>query len=137
MHKLVGIWIDHEKSKIITLIGKSVEVSEVKSGVGGHFRMSGGTRSKVAYGPMSIADERKVDRKRKHRLQKYFTDVIKQLSDVDKILIFGPGEAKVELKKKLESTHALAGKIVAVEPVDKMSEKQMIAKVKSYYGIPK
>ena len=137
MHKLVGIWVDRERSKIITLIDKSVDVKEIKSGVGGHFRMSGGSRSKVAYGPMSIADERKVDRKRKQQLQKYYSDVIKQVSQADKIFIFGPGKAKVELKKRLEEVSGLSKKVSAVEAVDKMSEKQMIAKVKSYYSVAK
>ena len=137
MQKLFGIWIDQEKAKIIALIGKEVKITYIDSGAGGHFRMSGGTRSKVAYGPMSIADERKVDRRRKHRLQKYYSEVVKQLSDADKIFILGPGEAKVELKRHLEESQPLAGKIAAVEPVDKMSEKQIVAKVKSYYGIKK
>ena len=137
MQKLIGIWIDQERAKIIALVGSEVKITYIDSGAGGHFRMSGGTRSKVAYGPMSIADERKIDRRRKHKLHKYYSEVVKQLSDADKIFIMGPGEAKVELKRHLGATHLLAGKITAVEPVDKMSEKQIIAKVKSCYGIKK
>jgi hypothetical protein len=47
-------------------------------------------------------------------------------------LIFGPGEAKGELKKRLESK-GLGGRIVGVETTDKMTERQIAAKVRAYF----
>jgi hypothetical protein len=47
-------------------------------------------------------------------------------------LIFGPGEAKGELKTRLES-HKLGGRIVAVETVDNMTDNQIAAKVRDYF----
>lgn len=45
------------------------------------------------------------------------------------ILIFGPGEAKEELDKRLES-EGLKERVLAVETVDKMSDRQIAAKVR-------
>jgi hypothetical protein len=58
--------------------------------------------------------------------------VISHIRDADSILIFGPGEAKGELKKRLESK-GLGGRIVAVETTDKMTERQIAAKVRAYF----
>jgi hypothetical protein len=45
--------------------------------------------------------------------------VIASIRDAESILIFGPGEAKGELKKRLEEDK-LGGHIVSIETVDKM-----------------
>ena len=57
------------------------------------------------------------------------------MDDADKILIFGPGEAKIELEKELKKSKELSLKIVGVEPADKMTEKQIAAKVKKVFRI--
>jgi hypothetical protein len=47
------------------------------------------------------------------------------------VQIFGPGEAKGELKKRLESK-GFKGHILAVETVDKMTDRQIAAKVREH-----
>jgi hypothetical protein len=47
-------------------------------------------------------------------------------------LIFGPGEAKVELKKRLENVD-LHGHIVGIETTDKMTDNQIVAKVRQRF----
>jgi hypothetical protein len=51
----------------------------------------------------------------------------------ESILLFGPGEAKGELRKRLERDK-LGGRIVAVETVDKMTDRQIAAKVRGYFS---
>lgn len=63
------------------------------------------------------------------QLTKYYDDVIATLRDAEGILIFGPGEAKGELKKRLEHS-GLGARIVGIETVDKMTERQIAAKVR-------
>jgi hypothetical protein len=43
--------------------------------------------------------------------------------------LFRPGEAKGEIKKRLESKE-LGGRIIGVETVDKMTDRQIAAKVR-------
>ena len=53
--------------------------------------------------------------------------------DAESILIFGPGEAKGELKKRLERLN-LGEHIAGVETVDKMTDGQIAAKVRQRFG---
>jgi hypothetical protein len=55
------------------------------------------------------------------------------LSDADRILIFGSGEAKVELKKEIAKSKEVAGKIKQIESADKMTQRQIAAKVRSFF----
>ena len=52
---------------------------------------------------------------------------------VNTTLIFGPGEAKTELKKAIERAKTLKGRIRSVEAVDKMTKGQIVAKVREYF----
>jgi hypothetical protein len=58
--------------------------------------------------------------------------LIAAMRDAESILIFGPGEAKGELKERLERNY-LGGRIVAVEAVDKMTDRQIAAKVRQHF----
>jgi stalled ribosome rescue protein Dom34 len=91
-----------------------------------HVRFSGGNRTEQG----SADDQR--DRQFASHLDRYYDQVISNIRDADSILIFGPGEAKGELKKRLESK-GLGGCIVGVETTDKMTERQIAAKVRAYF----
>jgi len=58
--------------------------------------------------------------------------VIASIGDPESILIFGPGEAKGELKERLKKD-GLAGRIVGVETADKMTDRQIAAKVRQHF----
>jgi hypothetical protein len=58
--------------------------------------------------------------------------VIAHLRDAESILIFGPGEAKEELEKCLASK-GLGGRIVGIETVDKMTDRQIAARVRQHF----
>ena len=134
MKKYVGIWVDHEKAFIASLV-KNDEITheaihQIKSNVEGHFRLSGGSRSRTPYGPQDVASEKSIDKRRNHRLRQYYQKVIRQIQDSRKVLIFGPGEAKLELEKEIRKSKELARKLVGVETADKMTERQIAAKVR-------
>ena len=68
-------------------------------------------------------------------MQKYYDDIISQLGLPDALLIFGPGEAKLELKERLNRSKALSECTVDIETADKLTEPQIVAKVKEHFGI--
>ena len=73
------------------------------------------------------------DRQLGNHLNNYYDQVIAVIRDADAIQIFGPGEAKGELEKRLE--HAgLKARIFALETVDKMTDHQISAKVRERYS---
>ncbi len=52
--------------------------------------------------------------------------------DADNILIFGPGEAAGELKKRLKR-HKLRGSILGVEVAKRMTDPQIVARVRQFF----
>jgi stalled ribosome rescue protein Dom34 len=130
MKRYAGIWIDQEKAFIVLFHGEEASVHLIQSNVEGRIRLSGGSRSRTPYGPQDVASEGKIERRRKHHLQDYYQEVVQALVDADKLMIFGPGEAKAELAKEIKNSKELAAKIVSIERADKMTQEQIIAKVK-------
>ena len=135
MKKYVGIWIDFEKAFIVSNEGGEESTARIDSNVEGRVRLSGGSRSATPYGPQDIRSERKVEERRKHHLRRYYEAVIKAIGDAHTILILGPGEAKLELEKEMRKSKQLAGKIAAVERADKMTERQIAARVRGFFGL--
>ena len=91
-----------------------------------HVRFSGGSRAEEGK-----ADDQR-DRQFSGHLNRYYDAVITYLRDAESILIFGPGEAKGELEKRL-ANQGLAGHVVGIETVDKMTEPQIMAKVRQHF----
>ena len=133
MEKLFGLWVDHEKAIIVSLIDGSHKVTHLESDIEGRFRLKGGSRSNTPYGIQSATSESKRDFRYSKHLNIYFQHIIDLLKDAKHIFIFGPGEAKIELKKEIEKNNVLLGKISDIETTDKLTEPQIIAKVKKYF----
>ena len=133
MKKYMGVWIDHEKAFLVTLTGGKEVTTFVESNVEGRVRLSGGSRSRSPYGPQDVASERKRDERHRHRLREYYQRIIRELEDAHRILIFGPGEAKIELENEMKKSKQFSPKIVSVEPADKMTEAQIAAKVRNAF----
>jgi len=72
------------------------------------------------------------DRKFGNHLKSYYAEVIAVIRDADTIQIFCPGEAKGELEKRFEQ-EGLTAKVLAVETVDKMTDRQISAKVREHF----
>jgi hypothetical protein len=135
--RFIGMWIDHEKAYIVSIDNSREHTVYIRSNVEGRFRLSGGSRSSKAYGPQEVASERKIEEKRKHHLQRYYRNVIRAIRDGERILIFGPGEAKIELEREIKKTKDLYSRIDGVEPADKMTERQIVARVREFFALEK
>jgi len=133
MEKLFGLWVDHEKAIIVSLIDGSHKVTHVESDIEGRFRLKGGSRSNTPYGIQSATSESKRDFRYSKHLNIYFQHIIDLLKEAKQIYIFGPGEAKFELKKKIEKNNVFLDKISDIETTDKLTEPQIIAKAKKYF----
>jgi hypothetical protein len=126
-----GLWIDHRKAVIVMVSEEEDATRHIESNVERHVRFSGGAESGDSHHshPGSAEDTR--ERHFEGHLTKYYDEVIACVRDAEAILIFGPGEAKGELKARLEHG-GLGARIVGVEPVDKMTDPQIAAKVREY-----
>ncbi len=132
MTKQIGLWIDHKKAVIVILTGKGVEIKKIESSDKKHVRFRGGARAKTPYGAQFFTAETQMDRQYTEHLNKYYGEVITCVRDADSILICGPGEAKLELQKRLTHVH-LSKKIVAIKALDKITERQLVAEVRRHF----
>jgi len=126
MKRQVGLWIDHRKAVIVTITETSKEIKEITSNMEKHTRFTGGTASEDS----STEDVR--DRQFEKHLNSYFDAVVAVIRGAESILIFGPGEAKGELARRLEHD-GVRGDILAVESADKMTDHQIAAKVRERF----
>ena len=131
MKTIVGLWIDHRKAVIAAISDKGEETRVIESHVEKHPGRISGLRSTTPYESQKVPADDSREREFTGHLHGYYDEVIAAIRDAESILIFGPGEAKGELKGRLERDN-LGGRIVAVETVDKMTDRQVAAKVREY-----
>ena len=120
----VGLWIDHRGATIVTLTGQTEAVKHIASQVEKHVRSMGSD--------VLASGEDVRDRRLANEVNQFLEDVIGQIRGADTIYIFGPGEAKGELAKRLAREH-LGERIDAVEAADKLTERQIAARVREHF----
>lgn len=107
MNHRVGICIDHTRAVIVSTSTDPVTVNTLDS----------------------------ASRWNAQHLERYYDEIITQLGYPTALLIFGPGEAKMEFKERLSRFTVLAQRIVGLENTDTLTDPQIVAKVKQHYGI--
>ena len=132
MKTKVGLWIDHRKAIMVTVTEKGEEMGLIISRVEKQPRRSGDSPLKGPYEPHHVQAQDSRQRALTGHLNIYYDAVIASIRDAEAILIFGPGEAKGELKERLEK-HSLGGRIIGIETVDRMTDRQIAAKVRQYF----
>jgi hypothetical protein len=124
MKREVGIWIDHRKTVTMNISDEGHTTSLMESGMEKHVRFSGAAQDDSA--------EDQLDSRFTAHLNKYYDRVISSIRDADAILVLGPGEAKVEFEKRLTG-EALGGRVVGIETADKMTDRQIAARVRRQF----
>lgn len=128
----IGLWIDHREATIVSTTASGNHVEQVLSKIESPLRDSNAGTLHGRSEPRVPADDRRQNVLTGH-LNIYYDRVIDCIRDAESVLIFGPGEAKGELLKRLEY-RALVALVDSVEPADKMTDKQIAAKVIKHYA---
>jgi stalled ribosome rescue protein Dom34 len=125
MGKLIGIWINNRKAQIVSL-EKGQEHHETHESLATrHVRLPGESKG--------MTQPNESDSKYREDLRGYFKDVFEIIKEAEAIFIFGPGKAKENLKKALKEAGEPVGKIVGMETADKMTENQIVARIKEFF----
>ena len=132
MKTTVGLWIDHRKAIIVAVTDKGEETGLVISKAEKQLRRSGDSPLKGPYEPLQVPESDSRQKALTGHLNIYYDAVIASIRDAESILIFGPGDTKDELKKRLKK-NKLGGRIAGIETVDKMTDRQIAAKVRKYF----
>ncbi|MFN8381722.1 MAG: hypothetical protein U0V02_07270 [Anaerolineales bacterium] len=128
MKNQAGLWIDHRKAVIVLISENGDEkIETIKSSMEKHVRFTGGDGSEEG----SSEDVR--DRQFGNHLSNYYDQVIAVVRNAASVQIFGPGEAKGELEKRLKSV-VLKDYVISTEAADKMTDRQISAKVREHFS---
>ncbi len=129
-----GVWIDHRKALIVAISPGGEQTTRVISRVEKHPERGGDSPLQGSYEAHQVPADNARQRALTRELDIYYDAVIEALRGFDSLLIFGPGEAKGELNKRLGRMR-LSDRVTSVETADKMTDPQIVAKVRAYFGI--
>jgi len=129
-----GIWVDRTKALIVMFVGEEASVSCIEFNISQYFRSYKAQQLLSLYDNQSLIPESRIDEQIRKRMHKYYKRIINDVEYADQVFIFGPDETRLELKKAMSKSKERLAKIVGVEKADQMSERQIIAKVKSFYN---
>ncbi len=132
MKTKVGLWIDQRKAIVVAVTEKGEEISQIISEVEKQPRRSGDSPLKGPYESRQVPADDSRQRAFTVNLNIYYDAVIARIRNAESILIFGPGEAKDQLKERLEGNN-LGGHVVGIETVDKMTDRQIAAKTRQHF----
>jgi hypothetical protein len=124
-----GVWIDHKQAILVLVTDAGKEIKKITSGIERPVR----SRSNNPYTPNDFVAEDRLERKFDSHLKNFYDEVIACLQGSEALLILGPGEAKGEFHKRLKSKK-LRGLIVELETADKMTDRQLAAKVGQHFA---
>ncbi len=129
-----GVWIDHHGAVIVALGHDGEHTTHIASHVEKHLERSGDSPLKGRAEPLSVPADDRRQRALTGELNLYYDAVIAALHGFDRLLLFGPGEAKGELHTRLSKAQPGA-RVEAVETADKMTDPQIVAKVRAHFGL--
>lgn len=130
-----GVWIDHRKAHMVFLTPLGERTAQIVSKVERQPHRSGDSPMKGRYAADQVPADDSRQKALTGELNIYYDSVIAALRNAESLLIFGPGEAKGELKKRLVKNR-LGARVRAVQTADKMTDRQMAAKVREYFATP-
>jgi len=134
MKKEIGMWVDHRRAVIVTLDNNKETVQIILSNMENNTRFSSGSHSGTSNDNKTSTAEDIRDRQNEMHLGKYYAEIAYKIKEADSIMIFGPGEAKVQFSSYLKQ-EKFGGKITTVDTTDKMTDRQISAKVHDYFSV--
>ncbi len=134
MNGNAGVWIDHRKAFLVILTTAGERTLLINSNVEKHLERTGDSplNGRFESGQVPADDSR--HRSLTGHLNTFYDEVIAVLRSFDRLILFGPGEAKGELYNRMQKT-MLDVRIASIETEDKMTDPQIIANVRSYFGV--
>ena len=104
MAEYVVLWTSHKRAIIVSITDGVEKILHVES------KAKGGVEEKW----------------RRHR-DKHYRKVIRAIQDAQEIFIFGPAQAKMELKIEILKSGPLSQGLVGTESADTMTENELVA----------
>lgn len=130
-----GVWIDHRKALIVLITGADERTVLIVSKVEKHLQRSGDSPLKGRYEAQQVPADDRREKALAAELNIFYDAVIALLRSAELYIILGPGEAKGELKRRLVKRR-LGGRLAAIMVADKMTDRQIAAKIRGHFSAP-
>lgn len=132
MAKSAGVWIDHRKAVVVSMIEDHESIETVESDVERQPTNMTGGRGPSSGNPTRIPEPEK-ERNFQQHVKKFYQDVEPRLDGANSIVIFGPGPAKTEFKKHLENNKRFSDVDIQTDTADNMSDEDIKRKTREYF----
>jgi len=129
---IAGLWIDHRQAVIVTISDQEEKVTRITSSIEKQLRRSGRSRPRPSYQSRGAAAGESREREYRAPPADYYKEIVAGIGGATMLFIFGPGEAKDELKKWIER-HAAGRRVVRVETTGEMTDDQIVEKVRKQF----
>lgn len=120
----MGIWLDHTIAYLINISDSNSETLTIKANNKHH-------EIKETQG----LDESNTQNKEQDQLSDYFKRLTDIIQKFDEVVLFGPTDAKTELFNQLKKSNSISKTNIVVKQSERMTENQMKAFVRSYFGL--
>ena len=125
------MWIDAQEAVIVLHSDQGQETARIKSKA----EPPQGRSSEPEKESLATRDVPRAyshERENQGGLERYYEAIISHIRRPDEILIFGPDEAKCELKKRIKESKGIL-RILTLEFGDKMTEPRIVARVRQHF----
>lgn len=122
--KRLGVWMDYSTAHFMEIKENDIVTSDVTSEFTSH-------EKKHSLGK----NENLMHHKQHDLIGSYFKEIENRIAGFDKVVLFGPGDAKNELYNHLEKIGHFGHTEIAVKTSDKLTENQRKAFVRDYFEL--
>lgn len=130
-----AIWIDSREAIIITFSKHKERLIRVESEVE-DFHVRGGARADTPYGTQLAVSEQHYLKRKQHQFKLFFYKVLEHLTETDELVIYGPGEVRKAFQETILKLHQRHYQVVGCFAMDKMTDNQIKAAARNFFGIP-
>ena len=120
--KNLGIWMDHSSANIMEFSRNPTMTHTIDSKFTHQEKVDSLNKS-----------EKLMHNKEQHQQAEYYKELGEFIVKYDKVILFGPTNAKVELFNILKQDHRFANTIIELEKTDKMTLTEQHSFVRDYF----
>jgi hypothetical protein len=133
MKKNIGIWIDSKQAFIINISNKKHHIKKIESNIEFRERVEGESKKYGRFGGQYITYEKNRQNRRNEQTNLFFKNLLKEISNCNKVVLFGPSNMKNLLEKEIQNNMQVKDTLEGVYNCDSITENQMVAWVKDFY----
>ena len=138
--KKIGLWMDQSHALLLGYDKEeAILLEDFPSGIVSRARIAGEGSDSTLLGPSpgpSSNNEKKKNNIHSNQLNAYFHQLENKLIDKEELFLMGPGVTKTHFFHLLQANKQFGKLKIEVVDADKMSEKQLLAKVKQQFSSP-